>query len=94
MSISSFGRYALTNCAAVAMLAGCGGSQPPIEAVSLSADGVAHHKTFHYTGKRQSFTVPAGVKWITVVARGGAGGLGYGGYGGGGGGGGGWLVIH
>lgn len=26
------GRYALFSCAAVAMLAGCGGSQPPIGA--------------------------------------------------------------
>jgi hypothetical protein len=27
-----FGRYALGSCAAVAMLAGCGGSQPPMGA--------------------------------------------------------------
>ena len=27
-----FGRYALTSCVATAMLAGCGGSQPPIDA--------------------------------------------------------------
>jgi hypothetical protein len=32
MSISAFSRYALTGCVAVAMLAGCGGSQPPIGA--------------------------------------------------------------
>ncbi len=30
MRVSSFGRYALTCCVAVAMLAGCGASQPPI----------------------------------------------------------------
>jgi len=27
-----FGRFALTSCVAAAMLAGCGGSQPPIGA--------------------------------------------------------------
>ena len=32
------GRCALTSCAAVALLAGCGGSQPPIGAL----DAVAH----------------------------------------------------
>jgi hypothetical protein len=30
VALSSFGRYALTSCAAAAMLAGCGGSQPPM----------------------------------------------------------------
>lgn len=30
MMISGFGRYALTCCVAAAMLAGCGGSQPPM----------------------------------------------------------------
>ncbi|MGC2635011.1 MAG: hypothetical protein WA215_12445 [Candidatus Cybelea sp.] len=34
MRVSGFGRYALTSCVAVAMLAGCGGSQPPISASS------------------------------------------------------------
>jgi sugar lactone lactonase YvrE len=32
MKSLDFGRYALTSCVAVAMLAGCGGSQPPIGA--------------------------------------------------------------
>jgi hypothetical protein len=30
--ILDFGRYALNSCAAAALLAGCGGSQPPIGA--------------------------------------------------------------
>ena len=30
MSILGFGRHALTSCVAAAMLAGCGGSQPPV----------------------------------------------------------------
>jgi uncharacterized repeat protein (TIGR03803 family) len=36
MTISAFCRCALTNCVAVAMLAGCGGSQPPIGAQSAA----------------------------------------------------------
>jgi hypothetical protein len=32
MKISDFGRYALSSCVAATMLAGCGGSQPPIGA--------------------------------------------------------------
>lgn len=32
MGISGFGRYAVSGCVAVAMLAGCGGSQPPVGA--------------------------------------------------------------
>ena len=36
---SRFGRHALTCCVAAAMLAGCGGSQPPIVAY---ADELAH----------------------------------------------------
>jgi hypothetical protein len=31
--VSDFGRFALSTCAAVALLAGCGGSQPPIGAL-------------------------------------------------------------
>ncbi len=76
----SLGRYTLCSCAAAAMLAGCGGSQPPIATnVAPSSKGVTnslsynHSRTFQFTGKRQRFTVPAGVKWLTVVARGAAG---------------------
>ena len=32
MKISDFSRYVLCSCVATAMLAGCGGSQPPIGA--------------------------------------------------------------
>ena len=35
MSIQHLGRYTLTSCVAAAMLAGCGGSQPPIGAPGL-----------------------------------------------------------
>jgi hypothetical protein len=41
---------------------------------TVGADTLPYHKTFHYTGKEQSFKVPLGVKWITVIATGAAGG--------------------
>jgi hypothetical protein len=53
------------------MLAGCGaniGSGAP--AHNSVGDAAPHSKTFNYTGKKQSFTVPSGVNLITVVARG------------------------
>jgi len=62
--------------AAAALLAGCGGSQPPIGSVaptSDSGDSLSHHKTFAYTGETQSFKVPAGVTKLSIVARGAAG---------------------
>jgi hypothetical protein len=73
----------LVAIATAAMLASCGGSQPPIGApgavpLSGSAKSLPHHKTFHYTGAEQSFKVPNGVTFITVVARGAAGDGGYG----------------
>jgi hypothetical protein len=49
---------------------------PPIGApgdINSGARALPNQKTFHYTGKMQSFKVPAGVTKITVVARGGAG---------------------
>jgi hypothetical protein len=64
------------SCAALALLAACGASQPPIGArgeVNANGDSLPYHKTLHYTGKEQSFVVPAGVTSITVVARGAAG---------------------
>ena len=67
---------------AVALLASCVGSQPPIGAltempqhlVSQSTEkSLPYHHTFKYTGTEQTFKVPAGVTSITVVARGAAG---------------------
>lgn len=74
-------RCAITIGVAVVLLAGCGGSQPPIGAPPITGprtandnvDSLPYHKTFQYTGGKQSFNVPAGVKSITVVARGAAG---------------------
>lgn len=67
------GRHALA-AAIVATLAGCGGGSAAGTVPSTPADAkLEHHKTFYYTGNRQSFIVPSGVKRITVVARGGMG---------------------
>jgi hypothetical protein len=68
-------RGALSACVAAALLAGCGASQPPVGAPASSgyeslAKSPAHSKTFVFTGEAQSFTVPARVRSITVVARG------------------------
>jgi len=66
---------AFSLAAAFAMLSACthtAGSVLPV-----TADGTQlrmHERTFAFTDDAQSFRVPAGVKWITVVARGAAGG--------------------
>jgi hypothetical protein len=66
---------------AAAMLVACGGSQPPIgtpgamlRSSIVAPDSLPYHKTFRFTGSEQRFRVPAGVKTITIVARGAAGG--------------------
>ena len=72
MSLSS---YALAGTA-IAMLAGCGGQSAVGTVPSMPAasrDVARHNKTFNYTGTRQSFIVPEGVRRITVVAHGGLG---------------------
>jgi hypothetical protein len=73
-------RYALAIGAAAALLAGCGGSQPPIAAPGVMVQNHAinvtmatQHETFNYTGAEQSFKVPAAVTRIDVDARGAAG---------------------
>jgi hypothetical protein len=45
LGVSGLGRYALSSCVAAAMLAGCGGSQPPIGAPGaiLQAAAIATH---------------------------------------------------
>jgi hypothetical protein len=91
MKSLDFRHYALCSSVVAAMLAGCGGSQPPIGAApgatSGNGDSLPYHKSFYYTGTKQWFKVPAGVTQIDVVGRGAAGGGGDGGsvYGGRGG---------
>ena len=63
--------YPLGVCAAVAMLAGCGGRAGngvvPSNAIPNS---FPYHKSFYYTGAAQDFKVPAGVRQVKVIARG------------------------
>lgn len=86
MGFRGFGRFGLSNCIASALLVGCGGLQaggPIPNATSEQqgqprpadfGDALPYHHTFKYTGARQSFKVPEGVRKITIVARGAAGG--------------------
>ena len=69
-----FGCYALTSCAAVASLAGCAEKAGSVSVPPVNGVAVSHSKTFFYVDKKQSFRVPDGVTWITVLARGASGG--------------------
>ncbi|MGB8908321.1 MAG: hypothetical protein WCC84_06200 [Candidatus Cybelea sp.] len=75
MKCLSFGRYALSICVLVAIVTGCGGRAGggAVPVVNAAPDALPYHRTFHYTGKPQSFKVPAGVTKITVIAHGGNG---------------------
>ena len=67
------GSYALSAGVAVALLAGCGGSQLPIGnggVPSALVPAASKTETFHYTGKKQTFIVPPGVTRIRVKAMG------------------------
>ena len=55
------------------MLAGCGGSQPPIGAPGAMSSA-ANRKTFDFTGYKQTFIVPSGVNQLRVTALGASGG--------------------
>src|ERR1700722_975830 len=75
MSVSTLCRFALRVAMATTTLAGCGSHTdgnviPPIGG---NADASPHHHTFRFTGAKQTFRVPPGVKSITVDARGAAG---------------------
>ena len=64
---------ALSVCVA-AMLAGCGGSQPPIGAPgAIPQSEEVHTKTYYFTGQQQDFRVPSKVKHVTITAIGAAG---------------------
>ena len=79
MNSRSVCRYALCICTAAAMLAGCGGSQPPIGTPGAAdARSEKHSQTFSFTGSEQTFKVPAGVTHLTITARGASGARGYG----------------
>ncbi|MFY9740330.1 MAG: glycine rich domain-containing protein [Candidatus Cybelea sp.] len=75
MRALAFGGFALSCSAAAALLAGCSGSQSvDVTPTAIDPQARSHHQTFSYTGHEQTFTVPAGVTWITVVAQGAGGG--------------------
>ena len=67
-------RYAVGIGAAAALLAGCGGLQPPSRAYVAQGSSFSQHHHFVFTGKRQSFRVPPNVGTIRVIARGALGG--------------------
>lgn len=72
-----YGRHVVMLGVATVLLVACAGSNPPFvapNAPSESGGAFPYHKTFRFTGREQSFEVPAGVKWVSVVARGAAGG--------------------
>lgn len=76
MMIARYGQ-ALSISVAAALLAGCGGLQPPIvgpTTSTVSGDSLPYHHTFNYTGHAQFFQVPGGVTLITAVVRGASGG--------------------
>lgn len=67
--------FALSVGAAV-LIAGCGASSNAIIVpdARTAADAFTHHKTFHYTGNRQSFIVPSGIERLKIIAVGAMGG--------------------
>ncbi len=68
--------FVLSSCAATALLAGCGASQPPIGtpgAASNVQQAHSHRLIFKYTGAEQALKVPTGVTLIKVDALGAAG---------------------
>lgn len=70
MKVSQMSGYAL--CVAAVVISGCGGGglQPPLSGLTTQGDPKIS-ETFHYTGGKQTFTVPKGVTHVTIVARGG-----------------------
>lgn len=65
-----------------AVLAGCGRSSTPPLSVGAGIPPASHSSTFRYTGKEQSFKVPARVTELHVMALGGRGAFKNGGLGG------------
>jgi hypothetical protein len=76
MSALDYGRYAMGVCAALTLLAACGGRAGGDSTASVPNLGTAvrHHQSFLYTGAKQTFTVPAGVTTVRIDAKGASGG--------------------
>jgi hypothetical protein len=77
MGIFAISRDTVSVATAAGLLAACNGIQPLVGAPNVISAAQSHHQTFDYTGKEQTFKVPAGVKLITVDALGAAGGGNY-----------------
>jgi hypothetical protein len=76
MRAFEFSRAALSASVTAALLSACGGGSSVPTATDNainSTSGSNHHQSFSYTGAEQTFIVPAGVRRLIVVARGGAG---------------------
>ncbi|MFZ1017201.1 MAG: hypothetical protein WAN39_04930, partial [Candidatus Cybelea sp.] len=71
MSILGFGRHALLSCVAAVILAGCGGSQPPIGALGAmpQTSGIATH-----AARGKSWMLPEAKTEDLIYAVGGCGG--------------------
>jgi hypothetical protein len=81
MRSTDFGRHALSSCAVAALLAGCGAlrqaqgdTQPPIaqNATTEAFSRITRSQTFHFTGGKQNFIVPANVVSLSIDALGAA----------------------
>ncbi len=70
MKIERFVRTVGGTIVVAALVAGCTGSLPANAPRTTERAVPAGSKTFHYTGKEQSFTVPSGVTQINVTASG------------------------
>jgi hypothetical protein len=69
MRIFGFGGYAITSCVAAVMLAGCGANASNgVVPNNALLNAPSNHRSFHFTGAAQHFTVPSGVSRIHVVA--------------------------
>lgn len=68
-------RHVISVGTVIALLSGCGGSQPQIPAPdAMPRNPLTNHvKTFSYTGAKQTFVVPRAVTGVAVVALGAAG---------------------
>ncbi|MGC2633506.1 MAG: glycine-rich protein, partial [Candidatus Cybelea sp.] len=76
MSTLSCGRSAMGICAAISILAGCGGREGGDSTPSVTNVGkdAKFHQNFFYTDAEQTFTVPAGVTTVRIDAKGASGG--------------------
>lgn len=75
MTVFRLCRNAIGVCAALAILAGCGGyASNGVMSSYAMPDSFSNHKSFYFTGGAQHFKVPAGVSTVKVVLVGARGG--------------------